>query len=129
MSKYEPLTHFLEDSKRSRVELSFADIERIIEAELPPSSYKHRALWSNNPQNHVMTQAWLAAGYESEDVDMNAQRVVFRRVRRSSDKAAPQPTGKELFDELFGCMRGTVRIPEGVDITEPVELEWDAMKD
>ena len=73
MSKYEPLTHFLEGSKRARVELSFADIERIIDTGLPPSSYKHRALWSNNPQNHVMTQAWLAAGYESEDVDMKAQ--------------------------------------------------------
>jgi len=130
MSKYEPLTHFLEGSKQTRIELSFRDIEKIIDADLPPSSYKHRALWSNNPQNHVMTQAWLSAGYESEEVDMQAQRVVFRRVKRSSGKASGhEPSGEELLAKLMGCMKGTVHIPEGIDIMEPIELEWDAMKD
>lgn len=128
MSKYEPLTHFLEDSKLAKVELSFREIEKIIDASLPPSTYKHRALWSNNPQNHVMTQAWLSAGYESEEVDMQAQRVVFRRVKHASGKAQAA-SGEELLAKLMGCMKGTVRISDDVDITEPVELEWDAMKD
>jgi hypothetical protein len=25
---------------------------------------------------------------------------------------------------LFGAMKGTVRIPEGVDLTEPADPEW-----
>ena len=128
MSKYEPLTHFLESSKQARVELTFRDIEKIIDADLPPSTYKHRALWSNNPQNHVMTQAWLSAGYESEEVDMQAQRVVFKRTKRVSAKTQAA-SGEELLAQLMGCMKGTVQIPDGIDIMEPVELEWNAMKD
>jgi len=132
MSKYEPLTHFLEQTTDEIVELTFAQIERIIGEKLPQSSYRHRALWSNNPVGHVMTQAWLAAGYQSENVDMSRKRVTFRK----SGEASPQRSAKELkalgeerWNQLFGCMKGTVTIPEGVDIMEPIELEWDAMKD
>ena len=58
------------------------------------------------------------------------KRVVFKRVKRvSASKQGAQPTGEELLARLMGCMRGTVHIPEGVDITEPIELKWDAMKD
>ena len=62
MSKYEPLKHHLRDSGRPLVAMSFEDIEQIIETELPPTAFKQRAWWSNNPTNNVMTMAWLAAG-------------------------------------------------------------------
>jgi Tfp pilus assembly protein PilV len=127
MSKYEPLTHYLERSKDQVVELTFAEIERIIGGKLPASSLRHRALWSNNPVGHVMTQAWLAAGFESEQVDMARKRVKFRRTEAAT--AEPKRSGKQLFDDLYGCMRGTVSIPKGIDIMEPVDLEWDAMKE
>jgi hypothetical protein len=133
MSKYEPLTHFLQSSNEAVIELTFAEMERIIGEKLPASAYKHRALWSNNTVGHVMTQAWVAAGYLSESVDMARKRVTFRR---TDERSAPKEGAKELkalgeerWKKLFGCMRGTVTIPEGVDIMEPVELEWDAMKD
>jgi hypothetical protein len=135
MSKYEPLTHFLSSSKRTVVELTFREIERIIDARLPASAVKHRAFWSNNGAGHAHAQAWLEAGYESENVDIDKGRIVFRRAKE--DSAAPsnmtpaqrKRLGQERFAAIYGSMKGTIHIPEGVDIMEPVELEWDAMKD
>jgi hypothetical protein len=59
MSKYEPLTNFLSSSKRAVVELTFREIERIIDDRLPASAIKHRAFWSNNETGHAHAQAWL----------------------------------------------------------------------
>lgn len=134
MSKYEPLTHFLERSRRAVVEMTFAEIERVIGADLPPSTYKHRTLWSNNTVGHVMARAWIAAGFQSEQVDLEGQRVVFRRIEAEATAPAMTATergklGQERLARMMGCMRGTISIPEGVDIMEPIELDWDAMKD
>jgi hypothetical protein len=131
MSKYEPLESYLKRQSRNVVELSFSEIERIIGAELPPSAYTHRAMWSNNPVGHVMTQAWLAAGFESENVDMDDRTIVFRRTAQAKPMTAAdrRRMGEQRLAALHGCLKGTVHIPEGVDITEPVALEWDAMRD
>jgi len=51
--------------------------------ELPPKAQHHRAWWSNNASNNVMTKVWLEAGYESARVDMSARKLVFRRVARA----------------------------------------------
>src|SRR3954451_20045222 len=80
MSKYEALGDFLKSQRGDRVPMSFAQIERVTGAKLPPSAAKHRPWWSNNPTNSVMTRVWLNAGFESEQVDMAARRLVFRRV-------------------------------------------------
>lgn len=31
---------------------------------------------------------------------------------------------KNFYDGIFGCMKGTVTIPPGVDLTEPADPEW-----
>lgn len=82
MSKYEPLTHYLKRQHGQEHALTFAQVEAIIVGRLPPSAYKHRAWWSNNPQGHVMAQAWVNAGWETSEVDMEARQLVFRRIRK-----------------------------------------------
>ena len=79
-SRYAPLTTHLRESGRQEIPMMFEGIERVIESKLPPSAWKHRAWWSNNPTNSPMTRAWTAAGYESASVDMAAGKLVFRRV-------------------------------------------------
>jgi hypothetical protein len=107
--------------------MSFDEIERVIRSKLPPSATQHRAWWSNNAQNNVMTKAWKDAGFESEDVDMKSRRVAFRRVRSetSRDTGAPSVdvTTKDRHP-LLGWMKGTLTIVEGVDLTQPADLEW-----
>jgi hypothetical protein len=125
--KYEPLTEFLRRQSRAVVPMSFDEIERVIRSKLPPSATQHRAWWSNNAQNNVMTKAWKDAGFKSEDVDMKGRRVAFRRVRSetSRDTGAPSVdvTTKDRHP-LLGWMKGTLTIVEGVDLTQPADLEW-----
>jgi len=63
----------------SDVPLSFAEIEQIIDARLPPSAHNHREWWSNHAGSHVQARAWLEAGWEVENVDQEARTVRFRR--------------------------------------------------
>jgi hypothetical protein len=69
MGRYDKLKHFLKSAKFTDVDLTFSDIEKVLGRALPPSAYKHRAWWSNNPDNNVMANAWLEAGYQTADVD------------------------------------------------------------
>ena len=80
MAKYTRLTTHLRASRRAEVQMTFADIETVIGAELPDSAHNHRAWWSNNPSSSVATKAWLAAGYESAQVDMKKEELLFRKV-------------------------------------------------
>lgn len=121
MSKYDPLKHHLKASRADRVPMSFADLERVLGFPLPPSSRKHRAWWANNPGNHVNAQAWHEAGYRAEDVDLEDARLVFVRW---NEVERTKPRGRH---PLFGCMKGTITIAPGVDLTAPTMPEWDDM--
>src|SRR5580700_4334231 len=79
-SKYEPLARHLKAQRADLVRMKFSDIERVIGAKLPPSADHNRAYWSNNAANSVLTKAWLTAGFRSEQVDLAARKVAFRRV-------------------------------------------------
>ncbi len=135
MSKYEPLMAHLRASGRASVPISFDGIERIVGVKLPPSAYKYRAWWSNNPTNSVITHAWLDAGYKTANVDMAGRKLVFRK---SSGSESFSETGDErealygadagYFPTIFGALKGTVTIAPGVDLTSPADEEWDAAR-
>src|SRR5437764_14979453 len=96
MGKYRPLTEFLQNQPSGEVRMSFAQIERVVGFKLPPVAQRHRAWWSNSPTNNVMTRAWLDAGFRSEQVDMAARKLVFRKGAASSaSDAAPRTTDNE----------------------------------
>lgn len=130
-SKYEPLTSYLRAQRGNQIRMSFAEIERVIGLKLPPSADTHRAWWSNNPSNNVMTKAWLEAGFESEQVDLSSRKLVFRRLpgARTSSPTNPVPSSgsHDLAPDklaLFGWLQGTIVIGSNVDLTEPADPEW-----
>ncbi len=126
MSKYTPLAEYLKKQGREQVPMTFAEIERVTGVKLPPSANKHRPWWSNNPDNSVLTKVWLDAGFESEQVDMAARKLVFRRVR----PAKPGESAEEKpFHPAWGAMKGLIRVMPGVDLTEPADPEWAARLD
>lgn len=93
MGKYEPLGHFLRKQRTREVPLAFREIEKIIGVKLPPKAQHQRAWWSNNPDNNVMTKVWLAAGFESAQVewkDASWLFVVWPKQRRRP-VASPSP--------------------------------------
>lgn len=70
-SRYAPLYAYLKDELEPEGEtasLSFDEIERIIDGDLPESARRHRAWWANTA-SHAQAQAWLAAGWKVDAVD------------------------------------------------------------
>jgi len=135
MSKYSPLGEFLKDQSAAQVPMTFKEIERLTGHKLPASALQHRAWWSNNPRNSVITNAWLKAGFRSEQVDMARRKLVFRRMKGAGPKAMPASAGggdmagEKPFHPLFGIMKGLTRVPPGVDLTEPADPDWGKVYD
>lgn len=75
--KYDPLFEYLKQQPDSGLlELSFAEIEIILETELPDSAKSTRAWWANSPT--TQGKAWQEAGWVVDDVDFENGLVVFR---------------------------------------------------
>ena len=134
MGKYQPLGQFLRDQRTSEVPMTFREIEKITGVKLPPKAQHHRAWWSNNPSNNVMTKVWLEAGFESAQVDIEARKLVFRRVASVKDTKVSPPlaptTGKKPGRHpAFGALKGLIRISPGVDLTEPADPDWGKVYD
>lgn len=130
MSKYGALTRYLASLPQEKVRLSFDEIEKVLDAKLPRSARSHRAWWSNNSSNSVMTKAWLDAGWRSEQVDMANESLVFRRTQKDNDNHSRASSPRDpLVDSdpraskpLFGGLKGTVRII--ADVTLPLDEIW-----
>jgi hypothetical protein len=146
VSKYKPLRAWLSKQSRASIPVTFQDVERIVGGPLPASKTS-RAWWSNNPDNNVMTREWLAAGYETEQVDIAGERLVFRRrdaTKREtldqnasagfgeraqqtyenegaamSEHEANVARGMKLLEELYGKVGGLVTLAPGFDPSEP----------
>jgi len=125
MSKYDRLGEYLRTQRGREVPMTFAEIERVIGAKLPPNSPQYPAWWSNNPSNNVMTKVWLKSGFRTEQVDVKARKVVFRRVEQNSPEPPPPSHPKKGGRHpIFGALKGLIRVPPGVDLTDPADPDW-----
>jgi hypothetical protein len=120
MGKYDPLQTFLMRQQTDLIPVKFADLEAVLGFELPASK-QYPAWWSNNPSNNPMTKIWLRAGYATEQVDIAAERLVFRRTAARRDGA---PTPRLGAFPGYGAMKGTVRVARDLDLTEPADPAW-----
>ncbi len=136
MGKYELLGTFLRGQRMQEVPLTFTEIEKITGVKLPPKAQHHRAWWSNNASNNVMTKVWLDAGFESTKVDMSARKLVFRRAAKGSEanggfaESAPKPYAtRDGRHPLRGALKDITFVLPGVDLTEPADPEWADLLD
>jgi len=125
VSKYEPLKTFLAVNPSTEIPMQFAEIEKIIGAPLPPVAFRHRAWWSNNPSNSVITHAWLDAGYKTERVDMGSRKLIFRRANSETVSLSVEGRGPGVIAALRSALSGTVHVSAGVDLTDPAGA-WEA---
>ena len=139
MSKYDQLGTFLQNQKMHEIPMTFTEIERVVGTSLPRSS-RYPAWWSNNPSNNVMTHVWLNAGFKTEQVDISARKLVFRRTGRTPAPPPPSwPTGNNpskggmaetarpfarTHHPLFGALKGIIRIIGKTDLTAPADPDW-----
>lgn len=146
MSKYDALGEYLRKQSFAEIPMTFAEIEHVTGHALPPKAQHHRAWWSNNPSNNVMTKVWLAAGYQTERVDMAGRKLVFRRIGPvpKIPTSLPSPGGAGRMSDAarkferedimttksrhpaHGWMKGIFTITPGSDLTAPVyaDEEW-----
>ena len=128
MGKYEPLGEFLRRQQADEVAMTFAEIERVIGAKLPPNSPNYPAWWSNNPTNNVMTKVWLNAGFRTEQVDVRSRKLVFRRAETTAGSLPGSQRSSNGDNEnrhpLFGIWKGMTSVAPGVDLTEPADPDW-----
>lgn len=119
MAKYQPLTKHLAARGDARIVMSFAEMERLLGFNLPKSAREYRPWWANSAHGHVQSRAWLDAGYQSEEVDLAAERLVFAKL----NAVGPTPKSRGRHP-LIGSMRGTIVIMPGTDLTEPTAPDW-----
>ncbi len=110
--------------------MTFAEIEQVI-GEALPNSKAYAAWWSNNPSNNVMTKVWLEAGYRTEQVDTEGEKLVFRRdptIARGNDKRDLAPARNQSKSPrrhpLFGVLKGKVTVLPETDLTAPADPTW-----
>src|SRR3954470_4583454 len=108
MGKYTRLGEFLRAQRSKEVPMTFAEIERVIGAKLPPNSPQYPAWWSNNPSNNVMTKVWLAAGFRTEQVDIKARKIVFRRAEQNDGETTVPAAKKVGQHPIIGALKGSV---------------------
>ncbi|MDB5561645.1 MAG: hypothetical protein JWN11_1063, partial [Hyphomicrobiales bacterium] len=142
-SKYAPLADYLTRHRGQKLRMTFEEIEEVLGFRLPTKSKHVRAWWSNNPHNNVMTAAWLAAGFKTEQVDVAGEVLVFAPTEENNgfaemaqaqfDHAAKLPAPEKAPDlpraekkaatfprsSIFGSMKGTTIVAPGVDLTAP----------
>jgi hypothetical protein len=83
MCRLTALTSFLSTGRRQELALSFADIEKIIGRDLPPSAFKYRPWWANEKHNFGrQCTAWMKAGYNTFP-NMTQRVVVFRPMEQA----------------------------------------------
>lgn len=142
MTRYEPLGRYLTKTAAKQIAMTFREVESVIGRKLPPSAYRHRPWWANEARGHSHAKAWLQAGYETEQVDMAARTLVFRRVTGTpgpaSVKGTRRATGtktrattKRSGHPLIGSMKGTFTIEPGWDLTKPAidSGEWEDVEE
>lgn len=76
--KYRYLSEYLSNSNKKSITLSFSEIEKILQFELPDSARNHRPFWANTT-SHSIALSWLSVGYETVRVNMKKQIVVFEK--------------------------------------------------
>ncbi len=109
MSKYAPLHHYLVRVKTNKLTLTFAEIEKIIGANLPRSAFNYPEWWGNDLTHTQAANGWLAAQWKKSDVNLLTKVVQFNRIGRTHKTDLFRLIG---FDEGGLCEgpRGDLRL-------------------
>jgi DNA-binding transcriptional regulator YiaG len=84
------------------IELSFAEIEEIIDDSLPPSAWTNRAWWANSSTLH--SRSWVEAKWLVDDVDFAGKMIVFRP-DRITYRVTPVRKSKSWSGEQIKALR------------------------
>jgi hypothetical protein len=140
--KYDPLHRYLCTQMGSSVPMTFQQVESIIGGALPASARRHRPWWANDATGHAHAKAWLKAGYRTEQVDMEGEKLVFVRADgvmeadmmekgMAESSAAYKAQEAQAQHPMIGALKGLLWIDPSLDLTKPAldPDEWDQILD
>ena len=78
--KYRFLSEYLYESNQTRVKLTYAEIESILQFKLPESAATHRAFWANTT-SHSIALSWLSVNYSVVEANLKERYIVFEKKR------------------------------------------------
>ena len=77
-SKYAPLARLLTTCGADVVEMTFAEVDRVVPGGLPESAYRYRTWWTVSVGNSAQSRhGWIDAGYRVLRVDLAKHTVTF----------------------------------------------------
>ena len=76
--KFVKFTRYLEALTEDSIDLTFSDIERILEKDLATSHKEYKEDWANTFTNSLGC-SWMNAGFRISNVDMENERATFTR--------------------------------------------------
>jgi mRNA-degrading endonuclease RelE of RelBE toxin-antitoxin system len=80
--KYLPIARILLQEDGHSARFTFAQLEKAIADQLPPSARKHRPWWANERGGrHVQASAWLGVGWKVASVDRTGETVTLNRIK------------------------------------------------
>ena len=79
--KYRNLYAYLCGLRSQEWPASFTDVEMVLGFRLPLSAHMHRPWWANQSRGnrHSHALAWTTAGWETAQIDMETETLLFRR--------------------------------------------------
>lgn len=101
--KYAPLVEHLKEQTSDLWRATFTEIEKILGSPLPASARNYPAWWANEKGGSAQRASWTTAGWQTENLNLTAGRVDFRRVRNNigainhETKKASRSQKKDLF--------------------------------
>ena len=110
--KYQRLYAYLSGLQAQEWRTSFSEIESILGFELPASARRHRPWWANQRSSggHSHALAWVVAGWDTAEVDMGSETLLFRQRER------PQTAGKPNLDDEVRPIHPAAIGPEGLSL-------------
>lgn len=108
--KYQRLYAYLHSLQAQEWRTSFGEIEAVVGFQLPPSARLHRPWWGNQKRSngHSHALAWSVAGWETAEVDMDGETLLFRRRH-------PKAEARPSLDEAWP-VHPTAVWPEGLSL-------------
>ncbi len=127
-AKYERLVRYLDQLRTDgveEVELSFGELERILDAQLPAAARNFRPWWSNSSQ---APKPWQIAGFRSRAVHLGKQTVMFHRLPAGAssevrDLSAPPERAPRLLVVASGTGRMAVHHPRELRKDDFLDLD------
>jgi DNA-directed RNA polymerase subunit RPC12/RpoP len=78
IARYNRLRDFLATYRASAIQLAFEQIEGLIGSKLETAADTFKSWWDND-RSHPQAIAWLEAGWQVVDVDLQQRKVILRR--------------------------------------------------